>query len=117
MARCTANRAGNKSSQLRCTSKDCIHSFKKLRTDWQRNMCDCCHCLLTYCRVGMANRIAVDAHLLQTSRRTHHSVRCVALQLLYLRLDGQPSKEVSHPHIWHVRAEALELVADLQQAQ
>lgn len=60
-------------------------------------------------------RQALHSYLLQSSRRAHHSVRRVALQLLYLCLDGQPSKKVADPHVRHVRAEALELVAYLQQ--
>jgi len=53
--------------------------------------------------------------LLQTSRCAHHCMWCVALELLHLRLDGQPSKEIAHLDVWHVRAEALEFVANLWQ--
>ena len=58
-----------------------------------------------------------QSYLLQASRRPHHSVWRVALQLLYLCLDRQPTKEVSNPHVGHVRAEALELVTYLQQVK
>ena len=119
--RMMANRADNNICQLQ--SYKHRHSFTLAGVrSWHRlaeNMCDFCHCLTDHTcgDVGHEPTNALDAHLLQTSGCTHHSMGCVALQLLYLRLDGQPSKEVSHPHIWHVRAEALELVADLQQAQ
>lgn len=54
-----------------------------------------------------------NACLLETSWSSHDCVRCVCLELLDLLFNREAAKEVRHSHVRHIRAEPLELVADL----